>query len=155
MGNIWFPIISFPFVFLVRWRSLHMNILLFCLFLSVLYSDEPKDLLAVDIRQRIMNDKQTRIVIQINNNSQRNISELDGFLLRINSKGDILSEKRITFLEPADGALQPKNSVSKDKVFPLNRRQPDRFEFYIAKVRFPNDYRVYTYHPSIGFYRVD
>ena len=147
--------ISFPFVFLLRWRSLHMNILLFCLFLSVLYSDEPKDLLAVDIRQRIMNDKQTRIVIQINNNSQRNISELDGFLLQINSKGDILSEKRITFLEPADGALQPKNSVSKDKVFPLNRLQPDRFEFYIAKVRFPNDYRVYTYHPSIGFYRVD
>jgi len=102
-----------------------------------------------------MNDKQIRIVIQINNNSQRNISELDGFLLRINSKGDILSEKRITFLEPVDGVLQPKNSVSKDKVFPLNRRQPDRFEFYIAKVRFPNDYRVYTYHPSIGFYRVD
>jgi len=147
--------ISFPFVFLVRWRSLHMNILLFCLFLSALYSDEPKDLLAVDIRQRIMNDKQIRIVIQINNNSQRNVSELDGFLLRINSKGDILSEKRITFLEPADGALQAKQSISKDKVFPLNLRQPDRFEFYIAKVRFPNDYRVYTYHPAIGFYRVD
>ena len=132
-----------------------MNILLFCLFLSALYSDEPKDLLAVDIRQRIMNDKQIRIVIQINNNSQRNISELDGFLLHINSKGDILSEKRITFLEPADGALQAKQSISKDKVFPLNLRQPDRFEFYIAKVRFPNDYRVYTYHPAIGFYRVD
>ena len=132
-----------------------MNILLFCLFLSALYSDEPKDLLAVDIRQRIMNDKQIRIVIQINNNSQRNISELDGFLLHINSKGDILSEKRITFLELADGTLQPKQSVSKDKVFPLNRQKPDRFEFYIAKVRFPNDYRVYTYHPAIGFYRVD
>ena len=132
-----------------------MNILLFCLFLSALYSDEPKDLLAVDIRQRIMNDKQIRIVIQINNNSQRNISELDGFLLHINSKGDILSEKRITFLEFADGTLQPKQSVSKDKVFPLNRQKPDRFEFYIAKVRFPNDYRVYTYHPAIGFYRVD
>ena len=132
-----------------------MNILLFCLFLSALYSDEPKDLLAVDIRQRIMNDKQIRIVIQINNNSQRNISELDGFLLHINSKGDILSEKRITFLEYADGTLQPKQSVSKDKVFPLNRQKPDRFEFYIAKVRFPNDYRVYTYHPAIGFYRVD
>ena len=132
-----------------------MNILLFCLFLSALYSDEPKDLLAVDIRQRIMNDKQTRIVIQINNNSQRNIIELDGFLLHINSKGDILSEKRITFLEFADGTLQPKQSVSKDKVFPLNRQKPDRFEFYIAKVRFPNDYRVYTYHPAIGFYRVD
>ena len=132
-----------------------MNILLFCLFLSALYSDEPKDLLVVDIRQRIMNDKQIRIVIQINNNSQRNISELDGFLLHINSKGDILSEKRITFLEFADGTLQPKQSVSKDKVFPLNRQKPDRFEFYIAKVRFPNDYRVYTYHPAIGFYRVD
>ena len=132
-----------------------MNILLFCLFLSALYSDEPKDILAVDIRQRIMNDKQIRIVIKINNNSQRNVSELDGFLLRINSKGDILSEKRITFLEPADGALQAKQSISKDKVFPLNFRQPDRFEFYIAKVRFPNDYRVYTYHPAIGFYRVD
>ena len=52
-----------------------MNILLFCLFLSALYSDEPKDLLAVDIRQRIMNDKQIRIVIQINNNWQRLYSD--------------------------------------------------------------------------------
>ena len=100
--------ISFPFVFLVRWRSLHMNILLFCLFLSVLYSDEPKDLLAVDIRQRIMNDKQIRIVIQINNNSQRNISELDGFLLHINSKGDILSENNIKSLRPGYG-MHPKH----------------------------------------------
>ncbi|GIS73376.1 MAG: hypothetical protein CM1200mP10_29530 [Candidatus Neomarinimicrobiota bacterium] len=88
-----------------------MNILLFCLFLSALYSDEPKDLLAVDIRQRIMNDKQTRIVIQINNNSQRNISELDGFLLQINSKGDILSEKRITFLEHEDGGSTKQSSL--------------------------------------------
>ncbi len=40
-------------------------------------------------------------------------------------------------------------------VFPLNRIRPDHYEFYVGKIRFQNDYRVYTYHPSIGFYRVD
>ncbi len=133
-----------------------MNIMLFLGFLTFLYgSDNNQDLLQIDLRERLVNDNQIRIVVQIDNNSKREISKLDGFLLQINNKGNIISEKRITFLELADGVLKPKQSVSKFIVFPLNQTRPDRYEFYVGKVRFRNDYRVYTYHPAIGFYRVD
>tara|TARA_B100001179_G_C18503878_1_gene365511 strand:- start:461 stop:853 length:393 start_codon:yes stop_codon:yes gene_type:complete len=130
--------------------------MLFLGFLTFLYgSDNNQDLLQIDLRERLVNDNQIRIVVQIDNNSKREISKLDGFLLQINNKGNIISEKRITFLELADGVLKPKQSVSKFIVFPLNQTRPDRYEFYVGKVRFRNDYRVYTYHPAIGFYRVD
>jgi len=133
-----------------------MNIMLFLGFLTFLYgSDNNQDLLQIDLRERLVNDNQIRIVVQIDNNSKREISKLDGFLLQINNKGSVMSEKRITFLELADGVLKPKQSVSKFIVFPLNQTRPDRYEFYVGKVRFRNDYRVYTYHPAIGFYRVD
>ena len=133
-----------------------MNIMLFLGFLTFLYgSDNNQDLLQIDLRERLVNDNQIRIVVQIDNNSKREISKLDGFLLQINNKGSIISEKRITFLELADGVLKPRQSVSKFIVFPLNQTRPDRYEFYVGKVRFRNDYRVYTYHPAIGFYRVD
>ena len=133
-----------------------MNIMLFLGFLTFLYgSDNNQDLLQIDLRERLVNDNQIRIVVQIDNNSKREISKLDGFLLQINNKGSVISEKRITFLELADGVLKPKQSVSKFIVFPLNQTCPDRYEFYVGKVRFRNDYRVYTYHPAIGFYRVD
>ena len=130
--------------------------MLFLGFLAFLYgSDNNQDLLQIDLRERLVNDNQIRIVVQIDNNSKREISKLDGFLLQINNKGNVISEKRITFLELADGVLKPKQSVSKFIVFPLNQTRPDRYEFYVGKVRFRNDYRVYTYHPAIGFYRVD
>ncbi len=133
-----------------------MNIMLFLGFLAFLYgSDSNQDLLQINLRERLVNDNQIRIVVQIDNNSKREISKLDGFLLQINNKGSVISEKRITFLELADGVLKPKQSVSKFIVFPLNQTRPDRYEFYVGKVRFRNDYRVYTYHPAIGFYRVD
>ena len=133
-----------------------MNLMLFLGLLTFLYgSDNNQDLLIIDLRERIVNDKQIRIVIQIDNNSKRDINELDGFLLRINHKGKIVSEKRITFLESTDGILNPKESISKYKVFPINQTHPDHYEFYVGKVQFRNDYRIYTYHPAIGFYRVD
>ena len=67
-----------------------MNIMLFLGFLTFLYgSDNNQDLLQIDLRERLVNDNQIRIVVQIDNNSKREISKLDGFLLQINNKGNI------------------------------------------------------------------
>ena len=86
-----------------------MNIMLFLGFLTFLYGNERnQDLLEIDIRERLVNNNQIRIVVQIDNNSKRNIIEIDGFLLRIDHKGKLISEKRITFLELSDGILEPK-----------------------------------------------
>ena len=133
-----------------------MNIMLFLGILTFLYgNNNGQDLLHIDVRERLVDNNQIRIVVQIDNNSKRGIRDIDGFLLRINNKGSVISEKRITFLEATDGILKPKESVSKFMVFPFDQIHPNYYEFYVAKVRFQNDYRVYTYHPAIGFYRVD
>ena len=133
-----------------------MNIMLFLGFLTSLYGgNNNEELLQIDIRERIVNNNQIRIVVQIDNNTKREISKLDGFLMQIDNKGIVISENRLTFLEVSDGVLKPNQSVSKFMVVPLNRIRPDHYEFYVGKIRFQNDYRVYTYHPSIGFYRED
>ena len=147
---------TFPFDFILSLRILPMNIMLFLSLFTFLHANNNiQGTLDIDLRQRVVNDNQIRIVVQIDNNSKRDITELDGFILRINPKGKVISEKRITFLESLDGILKSNQSGSKYKVFPLSTPKPDRYEFYVAKVRFQNDYRVYTYHPAIGFYRVD
>jgi hypothetical protein len=48
--------------------------MLFLGFLTFLYGNERnQDLLEIDIRERLVNNNQIRIVIQIDNNSKRNI----------------------------------------------------------------------------------
>ena len=105
-----------------------MNIMLFLGFLTSLYGgNNNEELLQIDIRERIVNNNQIRIVVQIDNNTKREISKLDGFLMQIDNKGIVISENRLTFLEVSDGVLKPNQSVSKFMVFPLNRIRPDHY----------------------------
>ena len=77
-----------------------MNIMLFLGFLTSLYGgNNNEELLQIDIRERIVNNNQIRIVVQIDNNTKREISKLDGFLMQIDNKGSVISENRLTFLE--------------------------------------------------------
>ena len=117
---------TFPFDFILSLRILPMNIMLFLSLFTFLHANNNiQGSLDIDLRQRIVNDNQIRIVVQIDNNSKRNIIEVDGFLLRIDHKGKLISEKRITFLELSDGILEPKQSVSKYKIYPFNKLHPD------------------------------
>ena len=98
---------TFPFDFILSLRILPMNIMLFLSLFTFLHANNNiQGTLDIDLRQRVVNDNQIRIVVQIDNNSKRDITELDGFILRINPKGIVISEKRITFLESLDGILK-------------------------------------------------
>ncbi len=69
-----------------------MNIMLFLGFLTSLYGgNNNEELLQIDIRERIVNNNQIRIVVQIDNNTKREISKLDGFLMQIDNKGSVIS----------------------------------------------------------------
>ena len=142
---------TFSFVFPKRCRSLRMKKLAFLLLLSGLFASQP---LQINVRPRIVDEKTVSIVVQIENKSKRAINHLEGFVYAITDNGELLDEKRLIIIGPLDPALQYKRTVSKN--VELNLVDPfPAYRFNISKITFSGDYKVYTYHPEIGFYRID
>ncbi len=110
--------------------------------------------LQIDVRPRIVNDKTVSIVVQIDNKSKRTINHLEGFINVVSDEGNVLKEKRLVIIGPNDPALQNNMTVSRSVKFDLIDPFP-AYKFNVSKITFSDDYRVYTYHPEIGFYRVD
>ncbi len=128
-----------------------MKKLAFLLLLSGLFAGQP---LQIDVRPRIVDEKTMSIVVQIENKSKRAINHLEGFVYVITDEDKVLEEKRLIIIGPLDPALQYKRTVSKN--VRLNMVDPfPAYKFNISKITFSGDYRVYTYHPEIGFYRID
>ncbi|MFQ6677286.1 MAG: hypothetical protein ACE5D0_03105 [Fidelibacterota bacterium] len=110
--------------------------------------------LKIDVRPRLIDENTVSIVVQIDNESGRKINHLEGFLFFSNSTDGLLSEKRMIIIGPNDPALQNNRTVSKIIKLDLVKPLPD-YKFNISKITFTGDYRIYTYHSKIGFYRVD
>ena len=108
----------------------------------------------IDVRHRIIDEKTVSIVVQIDNKSKRTINHLEGFINIVTNTGKILKEKRLVIIGPNDPALQNKMTVSRSVKIELFDPFPS-YKFNVSKITFSGDYRVYTYHPKIGFYRVD
>ncbi|HBN45988.1 MAG TPA: hypothetical protein QGF08_05240 [Candidatus Marinimicrobia bacterium] len=128
-----------------------MKKLCFFLLLSGLFAGQP---LQIDIRPRIVDDKTVSIVVQIDNKSKRSINHLEGFLTVITDGGEVLEEKRLIIIGPLDPVLQHNRTVSKNVKLDLVDPFP-AYRFNVSKITFSGDYKVYTYHPEIGFYRID
>ena len=63
---------TFPFDFILSLRILPMNIMLFLSLFTFLHANNNiQGSLDIDLRQRIVNENQIRIVVQIDNNSKR------------------------------------------------------------------------------------
>ena len=63
---------TFPFDFILSLRILPMNIMLFLSLFTFLHANNNiQGTLDIDLRQRVVNDNQIRIVVQIDNNSKR------------------------------------------------------------------------------------
>ena len=78
---------TFPFDFILSLRILPMNIMLFLSLFTFLHANNNiQGSLDIDLRQRVVNDNQIRIVVQIDNNSKRDITELDGFIYELTLK---------------------------------------------------------------------
>ncbi len=142
---------SFSFLFHKRSRSLHMKKLCFLIILTGFLAAKP---LTIDVRPRIINENQVSVVVQIDNESKRTINHLEGFLVFSLDNGETLIEKRMMIIGPNDPALSHNRTVSRNIYLDLVKPFPT-YKFHVSKITFSGDYRVYTYHPEIGFYRVD
>ena len=68
---------TFPFDFILSLRILPMNIMLFLSLFTFLHANNNiQGSLDIDLRQRIVNDNQIRIVVQVDNNSKRDIKTI-------------------------------------------------------------------------------
>jgi len=142
---------TFAFDFDKPLRSLRMKKMCFFLLLTGIISAQP---LLIDVRVRIVNEKTVKMVVQIDNKSKRTINHLEGFINVVTDVGNILQEKRLIIIGPNDPALQNRMTVSRSIKLDLIDPFP-AYKFNISKIIFSEDYRIYTYHPEIGFYRVD
>ena len=128
-----------------------MKILSFFLLLIGIVVSQP---LQIDVRPRIVDDKIVSIVVQIDNKSKRSINHLEGFINVVTDDSNVLKEKRLIIIGPNDPALQNEMTVSRS--ITLNLIDPfPAYKFNVSKITFSGDYRIYTYHPEIGFYRID
>jgi len=128
-----------------------MKKLCFLLLLTGIIAAQP---LKIDVRLRIIDDETIGIVVQIDNNSKRTINHLEGFVNVITDEGKTLTEKRLIIIGPNDPALRHNRTASRNITMVLVDPFP-AYKFNVSKITFLEDYREYTYHPEIGFYRID
>lgn len=132
-----------------------MRITLLILLLSFVWAQESFRPLEIDVRARIFQDSLLQVVVQVDNHTQRNITTLEGFLFITEPDGNILQEVRMVLLHSYEPALPPGMSVSRSKQLSYQPGVKRAFSFQVGKVTFANDYRIYTYHPAVGFFRID
>ena len=133
------------------YRSLRMKKLCFLFLLAILNAGQP---LQIDVRLRVIDEGSVNIVVQVENHSKRSINHLEGFLSMVTDDGKQLAEKRLIIIGPNDHALHHKRTVSKNIKMDLVDPFPS-YKFNVSKITFSGDYKIYMYHPEIGFYRID
>ncbi len=109
--------------------------------------------LNIQVRSTQFQNQLLKVTVQIANDSGKDINYLEGFLTEIGSDGKIINEIRMPFFR--NGIFSPGFTHSESTTMPYAEHQNSRFLFHINKVRFVGDYRIYTYHPSVGLIRID
>jgi len=110
----------------------------------------------IDLKTRIINNSRTLINIQITNLIDKPLDYMEGFIKEVNSANELINEKRIVILYGYEPPLQTGFSTTKSLSFPYtDNKNQNNYEFYISKLRFIGESRVFTWHPKIGFLRID
>ena len=110
----------------------------------------------IDLKTRIINNSRTLINIQITNLIDKPLDYMEGFINEVNSENELINEKRIVILYGYEPPLQTGFSATKSLSFPyIDSKNPNHYEFYISKLKFIGESRVFTWHPKIGFLRID
>tara|TARA_B100001750_G_C15199870_1_gene443023 strand:+ start:280 stop:570 length:291 start_codon:yes stop_codon:yes gene_type:complete len=93
--------------------------------------------------------------VQVTNLVDRPLDYLEGFIREINSNGELLDETRMVIIYSYEPPLQTGFSSTKSISYPLPDGKPNSHEFYISKLKFVGESRVFTWHPKVGFIRID
>jgi len=110
----------------------------------------------LDLKTRIVNDSITLVNIQITNLIDKPLDYVEGFVREINSDKELINEKRMVLIYGYEPPLQTGFSTTRSISFPIvSSENPNVYEFYISKMKFIGESRVFTWHPKIGFIRID
>ena len=110
----------------------------------------------LDLRTRLVNDSRTMVNIQITNLMDKPLDYVEGFIIEKDVNKNLIDEKRLVLIYGYEPPLQKGFSTTRSISF--NKPQndiPNTYEFLISKIRFIGESRVFTWHPKIGFIRID
>ena len=110
----------------------------------------------LDLRTRLVNDSRTMVNIQITNLMDKPLDYVEGFVIEKDVNKNLINEKRLVLIYGYEPPLQKGFSTTRSISFnkPQNN-MPNTYEFLISKIRFIGESRVFTWHPEIGFIRID
>ena len=110
----------------------------------------------IDLRTRLVNDSRTMVNIQITNLMDKPLDYVEGFVIEKDINKNLTDEKRLVLIYGYEPPLQKGFSTTRSISFkkPQNDK-PNTYEFLISKIRFIGESRVFTWHPEIGFIRID
>ena len=110
----------------------------------------------IDLRTRLVNDDRTMVNIQITNLMDKPLDYVEGFVIEKDVNKNLIDEKRLVLIYGYEPPLQEGFSTTRSISFnkPQNDK-PNTYEFLISKIRFIGESRVFTWHPEIGFIRID
>tara|TARA_B100000579_G_C22551756_1_gene720124 strand:+ start:179 stop:583 length:405 start_codon:yes stop_codon:yes gene_type:complete len=110
----------------------------------------------IDLKTRIVNDSVTLVNIQITNLIEKPLDYVEGFIREINSDKELINEKRMVLLYGYEPPLQTGFSTTRSIAFPMvDIKNLNTYEFYLSKMKFIGESRVFTWHPKTGFLRID
>jgi len=116
-------------------------------------NNEPFEL---DIRTRLVNNSRTMVNIQITNLMDKPLDYVEGFVLEKDPDKNLIDEKRIVLVYGYEPPLQKGFSTTRSISFEKPKKAiPNSYNFLISKIRFIGESRVFTWHPDIGFIRID
>ena len=110
----------------------------------------------IDLRTRLVNDSRTMVNIQITNLMDKPLDYVEGFVIEKDVSKNLIDEKRLVLIYGYEPPLQKGFSTTRSISFnkPQNDK-PNTYKFLISKIRFIGESRVFTWHPEIGFIRID
>ena len=110
----------------------------------------------LELRTRLVNDDRTMVNIQITNLMDKPLDYVEGFVLERDFNKDLVDEKRIVLIYGYEPPLQKGFSTTRSISFEKPKtKNPNTYEFLVSKIRFIGESRVFTWHPEIGFIRID
>ena len=110
----------------------------------------------IDLRTRLVNDSRTMVNIQITNLMDKPLDYVEGFIIEKDVNNNLIDEKRLVLIYGYEPPLQKGFSTTRSISFNKpEKNMPNTYEFLISKIRFNGESRVFTWHPEIGFIRID
>ena len=110
----------------------------------------------LELRTRLVNDDRTMVNIQITNLMDKPLDYVEGFVLEKDFNKDLVDERRIVLIYGYEPPLQTGFSTTRSISFEKPKtKNPNTYEFLVSKIRFIGESRVFTWHPEIGFIRID